>query len=178
MLLFYELPNELIFKILNFCDNSTLYTLRSLPELSFYTREIQKYIAQNNASTIAYHSMILRNHLQKWMKKDNIRHFDKYLSANNFSHANYIEDITKTFTDHIKSLVNKTHIQIDTLLIKYKNILHPIENPNNSDWFATSSYQQKILNKQLRYLVSLPDYYKFGQRGKIFLKKIDENFQP
>ena len=159
MVYLHQLPNELIFKILNFCDNTTLYTIRKLPELRHYLNEIEKSIEKNNVLTINYHTTILQNYLHKWMINDNIGYFNKYLfSKTSEEYSGYIEDMKKQFSNGIKTIVNNK-LPPNKLLVEYKKLLNPAEDYDDHHWRCSSNYKQKILRRQLRYLLMME---KFG----------------
>ena len=142
MAFLHQLPNELIFKIFNFCDNTTLYTIRKILELTHYFNEIEKSIHKNNVLTVEYHTSILRNHLQKWIKKDEISYYIKNTAY------------TKTqFLDGIKIIVNDV-LATDTLLVEYKKLVLSFQLNNR----CISHYKQKILRRQLRYLLNIECY--------------------
>ncbi len=89
-----------------------------------------------------YHTSILRNHLQKWIKKDEISYYIKNTAY------------TKTqFLDGIKIIVND-ELATDTLLVEYKKLVLSFQLNNR----CISHYKQKILRRQLRYLLNIECY--------------------
>lgn len=149
-----DLPVEIGLIILDFCDIYTLKILQKIPQLDRYHDEIKKIIKARNIEDMNYHTSILKQYISGLMVSK-----IKYKNNGELEMRGFYSDsviaANKKCADEIKMLIDSTQ-NIDSLLAGYKKIAQMARNSVLENWkIDVLRPRQKILKKQLSYLISI-----------------------
>jgi hypothetical protein len=138
----FNLPNELIIKIINYCDNKTLLKFKTLEEFNIFKKDIDKNIYKNSIIEwkyiqYQYIKNTLRNKIFEDMKKIHILTFGysdfRQLKIDNmfYNYKLYFDNYWNNEIDNILNSTNFKQIKIDKILLKIKKDLHELRIKHN-----------------------------------------------
>tara|TARA_B100001093_G_C26167706_1_gene734366 strand:+ start:36 stop:512 length:477 start_codon:yes stop_codon:yes gene_type:complete len=126
-----ELPNELIIKIINYCDNKTLLNFKTIHEFNIFKKDIDKNIYKNSIIEwkyiqYQYIKTTLRNKIFEDMKKIHMLTFgfgDLGPVVINYPFDNYKIYFDNYWNNEIDIILDSTdfkQIKIDKIIIELK----------------------------------------------------------
>ena len=183
-----ELPNELIIRIINFCDNDTLLKLKILQEFNIFKKDIDKNIHKNSIIEWKYiqyeyikynlinkifedmkHIYILKN-----VPKNNLRDLHQNSIPSGFKidyYANYRYGLKKACNDEIDIELNYNNlknIKIEKMIIKLKKIIILLSRTKDGhiDFYKYPCIQKLVFDKWLTFYYDewKNGYYTFSKQ--------------